>query len=149
MKRHALLFAAAVSAFTPGCTLVRLWNIPLGGCDEPADCEPLNQRDRLFPSDCQRWTCGVDARCVIGPRDLDGDRDPDPACDPRATDCDDRDPRRAGALPETCDGIDNDCDQVVDDGALALPETTPRPTFASTDRLGYSGFIDSSIRAIC
>jgi len=123
----------------PGCTLIGLWKIPIGTCEEAAECEVLNEEDGILPSACQRWTCDLNSRCVIAARDLDGDHDPDPACDPMGRDCDDLDRLRSGALSEVCDGVDNDCDLVVDEAMLAPPPASDLASLMSTDRVGYSG----------
>lgn len=140
----ALALAVALLVLVPGCTFVGLWKIPIGTCNEGANCEILNTQDGLLPSDCQRWTCGANSRCVIAARDLDGDHDPDPACDPSATDCDDGDRLRSGTRTEECDGVDNDCDQIVDeqsgdDPMFARPMIADLASLMSTERVGYSG----------
>jgi len=73
---------------------------------------------------------GIDDDCngvadyVIAPGDLeDDDRDgiPDSQChDPRASDCDDRDPTSGPGSIEACDGRDNDCDGVIDENATQI-----------------------------
>ncbi len=73
---------------------------------------------------------GIDDDCngvadfVIAPGDTeDDDRDgiPDAAChDPRASDCDDRDPTSGPGQTETCDGRDNDCDGRIDEDATSV-----------------------------
>lgn len=140
MSARVLAFVLAGALFvTPGCTLIGLWKIPIGTCTEAAECEVLNVEDGILPSACQRWTCDVNSRCVIAARDLDGDHDPDPACEPTGTDCDDLDRLRSGALSEVCDGVDNDCDRIVDETMLTPPPAADLATLMSTDRVGYSG----------
>ena len=126
-----------------GCSLAGLASYDVARCDEHDACPGLNARDGIAETACARWNCEpVSRACVFGPRDLDGDGDPDPACTPNGRDCDDRDGARRSGLDETCDGLDNDCDDPVDEDvvgprgepralvAVEVP-STPRGTFSA------------------
>lgn len=100
-------------------------------CDARRGCvrgAPLACDDNFA---CTTDRCDEETRaCQHAPRDFDRDGDPDIGCrsnqcpedggtDPElcwvGTDCDDRDPRVSGALPEICgDGVDNNCNGQVD-----------------------------------
>ncbi len=93
---------------------------------------------------------GHDEDCdpsTFGLRDADGDGAPDAACcnadgatNVCGTDCDDTRPGVHGALPETCDGLDNDCDGMVD-------ESVQVDFYPDEDGDGYGAIGSTPIRA--
>lgn len=109
-------------------------------CNGQETCDPRRGCVRGAPLACDdNDACTTDRcdeatrACQHAPRDFDRDGDPDIGCRSNlcpdggapagddaglcwmGTDCDDRDPRVAGALPEVCaDSVDNNCNGLVD-----------------------------------
>ena len=90
--------------------------------------------------------CNGVADFVIAAGDTeDDDRDgiPDAAChDPRASDCDDRDPTSGPGQTETCDGRDNDCDGRIDEDATSVA------FYRDADGDGFGTTTDVSVACI-
>lgn len=105
-----------------GCSLVVDQEVRPSTCQRSAQCAVLNDIDGLALDARRQWFCPPGAPmarvCTLGDVDEDGDRE-SPVTLVGGTDCDDADPRRAGRLTESPDGVDNDCDGVIDEGVWA------------------------------
>lgn len=136
------LRCACIALTTSACSLMDLGDFGLTNCDDPALCDPLNQRDGLGANACVIWQCRKDKRgCEQRPRDLDNDGRPSAlACPdlPGPLDCEDNDDQRAPGKSESCDAKDNDCDGLIDEGAA--PELAQHPVgmVQAPDFLSYT-----------
>ena len=90
-------------------------------------CDGANEHDRIDTrSACELYACDAEKRCVLGPRDADGDHafDAD-TCKGEVADemldCADNDKLRAPGASEMFDGVDNDCDGLIDEGDVERP----------------------------
>ncbi|HMI92533.1 MAG TPA: hypothetical protein VK509_14260, partial [Polyangiales bacterium] len=139
-----LLVAALMScSVLAGCSLMDLGDFGLDNCEQPEQCDVLNERDGLGADDCVIWQCRPDKRgCEQRPRDLDDDQHPDAnACSmlEGPLDCADRDDARAEGLSESADHSDNDCDGLIDEDAAQQPvrlsvDSLQGPQFVSYDQ---------------
>jgi hypothetical protein len=140
-----IVFAMAIvsSSLLPSCSLMDLGDFGLDDCEQPEQCDVLNERDGLGRDDCVIWQCRPDKRgCEQRPRDLDDDQHPDAhACSmlDGPLDCADQDGARAEGLAESADHSDNDCDGLIDEDAPQQPVRLselplPGPEFLSYDQ---------------
>jgi len=120
-------FLVALLWMGAGCTFTGLGRYDIGRCDAPGaptslDEDPCRALDEPSASGCLRYQCDV-ATGTCQQRELDVDRDGDPAVRCGGHDCDDRDGRRRSGGVELCDGVDNDCNGVADDGLVGVLTT--------------------------
>lgn len=103
-------------------------------CQNTTFCDGAERCDQKLgcvagaPVDCgDENACTIDKcvessmSCTSGPRDADGDGDPDAHC--LGKDCNDLDPNVSSLVPELCvNHVDDDCDGTIDEAECVTPE---------------------------
>ena len=121
--------ALCLPVILAACSWSDYASLPLVRCEEGDTltcnqqvCGELNRVQGLEPGvACALFQYQPGGGCALEAADWDGDGQSPQGCaedDATPTDCNEREPRVAANLAETCDGLDNDCDGWVDEGVF-------------------------------